>query len=257
MSPNRHPEIVLPEKEAHQRLRRYTRRSLITGGIAAVGGIAAYEWLTHAKDVDGVPWPQRRVLDFNGRLARTYLSDHGRMPTYRPEDVGGVKPNGNYGLEETVSEHDWRVRVELEEGTAVRTLSVADIKAMPRTDLITRFCCIEGWSGVAHWGGVRFRDFTRAVLPGMTKLPPYVYLETPDGEYYVGLDMKSAMHEQTILAYEQNGKPLEVNRGAPLRLAIPVKYGIKNIKQVALIRYTNERPGDYWAEEGYDYFAGL
>ena len=68
--------------------------------------------------------------------------------------------------------------------------------------------------------------------------------------------MKSALHPQTLLAYEQNGKPLAEEHGAPLRLVIPVKYGIKNIKRIGKIEYTNERPADYWAEEGYDWFAG-
>lgn len=65
------------------------------------------------------------------------------------------------------------------------------------------------------------------------------------------------MHPQTLLAYEHNGKALTGEHGAPLRLVIPVKYGIKNIKRIGSIQYTNEKPGDYWAEEGYDWFAGL
>jgi DMSO/TMAO reductase YedYZ molybdopterin-dependent catalytic subunit len=69
--------------------------------------------------------------------------------------------------------------------------------------------------------------------------------------------MKSALHPQTLLCYEMNGSPLEDEHGAPLRLVMPVKYGIKNIKRIGLIRYTNERPEDYWAEQGYDWFAGL
>ena len=81
-------------------------------------------------------------------------------------------------------------------------------------------------------------------------------LETDGREYYVGLDMQSAMHPQTLLAYELNDQPLTWQHGAPLRLAIPVKYGIKNIKRVASIRYTSVRPADYWAERGYDWYAG-
>lgn len=250
-------EFTLPEGEAQAKLARTTRRSLLTGGVAALGGYGLYRWATRSGDDDNLPGPQRRVLDFNGRLAQAYLSSHGLMPTYDVSQVGGVKPNGNYGLAKEVSPEKWRVRVELEEGHMVRTLSLNDIRAMKRVDLITRFCCIEGWSGVAHWTGVPFAEFTRAVLPGAAKLPAYVYMATDDEEYYVGLDMKSALHPQTLLAYEQNGKPLETRRGAPLRLAIPVKYGIKNIKQIALIRYTDTRPDDYWAEDGYDWFAGL
>jgi DMSO/TMAO reductase YedYZ molybdopterin-dependent catalytic subunit len=65
------------------------------------------------------------------------------------------------------------------------------------------------------------------------------------------------MHPQTLLAYELNGQPLTSDHGAPLRLIIPVKYGIKNIKRIGSIAFTNDRPEDYWAKEGYDWYAGL
>lgn len=83
-----------------------------------------------------------------------------------------------------------------------------------------------------------------------------VSLETPDGGCYVGLEMESALHPQTLLCYEMNGQPLTLAHGAPLRLVIPVKYGIKHIKRIGTIRFTNHRPADYWAEQGYDWYAG-
>ena len=55
---------------------------------------------------------------------------------------------------------------------------------------------------------------------------------------------------------EMNGKPLEDRHGAPLRLVMPVKYGIKNIKRIGTIEFTDRRPADYWAERGYDWYAG-
>ena len=85
----------------------------------------------------------------------------------------------------------------------------------------------------------------------------YVELETPDKKYYVGIDMPSAIHPQTILAYEMNDKPLEPQHGSPLRLVIPVKYGIKNLKRIGKIAFSETRPPDYWAERGYDYYAGF
>ena len=91
---------------------------------------------------------------------------------------------------------------------------------------------------------------------GISDLFRYVMLSTPDGAYYVGLDIESALHPQTLLCYEMNGQPLTRGHGAPLRLAIPVKYGIKNIKRIGTIRFTDERPADYWAERGYDWYAG-
>jgi DMSO/TMAO reductase YedYZ molybdopterin-dependent catalytic subunit len=85
----------------------------------------------------------------------------------------------------------------------------------------------------------------------------YVAMETPGRGYYVGLDMESALHPQTLLVYEMNGAPLTLLHGAPLRLGIPVKYGIKNIKRIGTIRYTDVRPADFWGERGYDWYAGL
>ena len=84
-----------------------------------------------------------------------------------------------------------------------------------------------------------------------------VGLETPDRFYYVGLDMASALHPQTLLAYEMAGSALD-SRGTAhrLRLVTPVKYGIKSIKRIGTIRFTNDRPADYWAERGYDWYAG-
>jgi DMSO/TMAO reductase YedYZ molybdopterin-dependent catalytic subunit len=55
----------------------------------------------------------------------------------------------------------------------------------------------------------------------------------------------------------KNEEPLMPEHGAPLRLAIPGKYGIKSIKRIGLIRYTDTRPYDYWYEQRYDWFAGL
>jgi DMSO/TMAO reductase YedYZ molybdopterin-dependent catalytic subunit len=85
----------------------------------------------------------------------------------------------------------------------------------------------------------------------------YVGMETPDKGYYVGIDMPSAMHPQTLLAYEVNDQPLPGKHGQPLRLIIPVKYGIKNLKRIGSISFSNTRPRDYWAEQGYDYYSGL
>ena len=155
--------------------------------------------------------------------------------------------------------------------TAVKEPAVVvtmnEIRALPRTEIVTELKCIEGWSTVVHWTGVRLVDFMRKFPPAtksgdafdpkrIDDLPEYVSMETPDGVYFVGLDMPSALHPQTILCYEMNGKPLALDHGAPLRLAIPVKYGIKNIKNIGKIKFTDERPKDYWAELGYDWYAG-
>jgi DMSO/TMAO reductase YedYZ molybdopterin-dependent catalytic subunit len=75
--------------------------------------------------------------------------------------------------------------------------------------------------------------------------------------YFVGLDMPSLVHPQTILCEKINNVPLTQEHGAPLRLMLTVKYGYKNIKRVGLIRFQDERPPDYWVTRGYDWYAGL
>jgi DMSO/TMAO reductase YedYZ molybdopterin-dependent catalytic subunit len=65
------------------------------------------------------------------------------------------------------------------------------------------------------------------------------------------------MHPQNLLVYEMGGQPLTPGHGAPLLLAMPIKYGYKQIKQIGHIRYTDTCPNDYWANLGYDWYAGL
>ncbi len=254
---DRHPEIVLPEQDLKRSLRRRTRRDFLIGGIAAAGAIGGYEWVMHSQKSNEVPSPERGVLDANGRLGRGYVSDSHLMPTYSKEQIQYLKPNGDVGVDTPLDLKAWSLQVQTGAPGGTLNLNLADIQALPRFEMITRFCCIEGWSVVTQWAGARFSDFTKKYFPPGRTLPQYVYMATPGEDYYIGLDTRSAMHPQTLLAYEQNGKPLEMIHGAPLRLAIPVKYGIKNIKRIGIIQYTDTRPGDYWYEEGYDWFAGL
>jgi len=139
-------------------------------------------------------------------------------------------------------------------------LTLDDILKLRKHDLVTQFKCIEGWSQIVHWSGVRFADLIEAYPPARRKdgtLPRYVYLETPNGDYYVGYDMKICLHPQTLLVTEMGGKPLTQFHGAPLRLHTPTKYGYKQIKRIGVIAYTDTRPDDYWTKLGYDWYAGL
>jgi DMSO/TMAO reductase YedYZ molybdopterin-dependent catalytic subunit len=250
-----HRELVLDDQHARREMQRRTRRGFVIGGLSALAGTAGLLWLTNSAEEGGTPWPQRRVLDFNARLWHTYLNDARLMPSYAPKDVRPLKPNGDIGLTDPI-DAAWKIDLTTGFGP-VLTLGLADVQALPRVEMITRFCCIEGWSTVTRWTGARFSDFTRKFFPQSHPLPRYVYLTTPDNQYYVGLDMKSALHPQTLLAYEHDGAPLTPEHGAPLRLVTPIKYGIKNIKRIGGIQFTDKRPRDYWADEGYDWFAGL
>jgi DMSO/TMAO reductase YedYZ molybdopterin-dependent catalytic subunit len=168
-----------------------------------------------------------------------------------------VRVNGKVGLADEIAT-DYKVKVE--SGEKKFEVSMDDIKALPKQEIIFEFKCIEGWSQVQHWAGVRFIDFMNYYKIGQKdaeNLFDYVGMETPDGKYYVGIDTPSAVHPQTILAYEMNGKPLEAMHGSPLRLIIPVKYGYKSLKKIGVIKFSDTRPKDYWVLFGYDFFAGL
>lgn len=150
-------------------------------------------------------------------------------------------------------------RSTLAAGTPGLLLTMEDILRFPRHELVTQFKCIEGWSQIVHWAGIRMADFLDAYPPALIdgKQPKYVYMETPDGDYYTGYDLHVCRHPQTLLVTEMMGQPLTQYHGAPLRLHMPIKYGYKQIKRIGLISYTNSKPDDYWTKLGYDWYAGL
>jgi hypothetical protein len=139
-------------------------------------------------------------------------------------------------------------------------LNMEEIRALPFTEYAVEFKCIEGWSEIVHFGGVRFLDFMKAYPPLLNpdgSLPKYVAMATPDGSFFSGYEMAAMVHPQTLLCYKMSGEDLTPVHGAPLRLACPLKYGYKQIKQIARISYTNTQPHEYWAEFGYDWHGGL
>jgi DMSO/TMAO reductase YedYZ molybdopterin-dependent catalytic subunit len=244
----------MSDLDVERQMARMTRRSLLVGGVAALAGAGAWEWLRTRRLDDGVPWPLRIGLRANEQLSRDYFRDARLTRTFAAWDIDEPRQNGDIGLDDDVAP-DWKLNVE----GAGEPFSVGmdQIKALRKVEMITELKCIEGWSRILKWGGVPFRDFTARYAPGKTDPNSYVALETPDRKYYVGLDMASAMHPQTLLCYEMNGQPLPDEHGAPLRLVIPVKYGIKNLKRIGKIAFSNTRPPDFWAERGYDWYAGF
>jgi hypothetical protein len=144
-------------------------------------------------------------------------------------------------------------------GTPGLLLTMDELRKLPRVELVTEFKCIEGWSQITQWAGVRLRDFIDAFPPAPVngRMPRYVYMETPDGDYYCGYDMAAARHPQSTLVMEMSGQPLRPEHGAPLRLHMPIKYGYKQIKRIGLIAYTDVKPDDFWTKLGYDWYAGL
>ena len=241
--------------EAKRTMSAKSRRGFLIGGVTALAGVFGWRWLSDETKQALL----RRTFEFNERVSQ--LFGHTRLaPEFSPDRVTiPARYNGGEGLYSELDPANWRLNVG---GIAGRredlVLTIDDIKRLPRTEMTTEFKCIEGWSTIVHWAGLRFSDLVAACgVSDPRVLPSYVSITTPDEKYFVGWDIQSALHPQTLLAYEMNGQPLEMVHGAPLRLASPLKYGIKQIKRIGRIEFTDTRPRDYWAENGYDWYAGL
>jgi DMSO/TMAO reductase YedYZ molybdopterin-dependent catalytic subunit len=135
-------------------------------------------------------------------------------------------------------------------------ISLPDLQKMPLQSMVIRHVCVEGWAAIVQWGGVRLQDLIALAQPQPTAR--YVYFESGDG-YYSSWDLPSALHPQTLLAYQMNGQPLPIENGAPLRLAAPIKLGYKQSKWVTKVTLLSQLPNKqgYWEDQGYEWFAGL
>mgnify|MGYP000072151403 CR=1 FL=1 len=136
------------------------------------------------------------------------------------------------------------------------SLSLGEVEKMPLTSMTIRHVCVEGWAAIVQWGGVRLRDIVALAQPKANVR--YVYFKSADG-YYESWDLASALHPQTLLAYQKNGQPLPIENGAPLRLASPVKLGYKQSKWITQVTLLSQKPKllGYWEDRGYEWFAGL
>lgn len=246
-------EITISEKK----LRNNTILSFAVFIVFLAGAWLLWTKLHEAPKVADAPKPLRSALNFNGSFFSNFLKAQHLARTFPlASAVPHVRVNGGVGMDNTFDPSTWKLRV-IRNPSDTLLLTINDIRALPKTDIIFDFKCIEGWSQVTHWAGAKFSDFAAKYnLSAQTQMN-YVGMQTPDKKYYVGIDMPSIMHPQTLLCYEMNGKPLPMNQGYPLRLIIPVKYGIKHLKRIGTIFFSNERPPDYWYEQGYDYFSGL
>jgi DMSO/TMAO reductase YedYZ molybdopterin-dependent catalytic subunit len=136
-------------------------------------------------------------------------------------------------------------------------LSLAALKNIPFTSVIMQHVCVEGWAAVVQWGGLKLRDLAKMVQPKDSA--KYVLFQSAD-KYTESWDLASAIHPQTLLAYQMNGAPIPDDNGAPIRLAAPIKLGYKQSKWVTKVTFVSQIPKGgkgYWEEEGYEWFGGI
>jgi DMSO/TMAO reductase YedYZ molybdopterin-dependent catalytic subunit len=267
---------VEPRSVPAETLARATRRDffLFAGGALAAGaGLffllppqvkrrwAKWSWL------DSLEARRQKVMDgsltFDDDVAEALFSPTRRVRTYSRRDVTPLRNNYNGRTPGPAYRAQWSLTLTgLASGQDV-VLTAADLARMPHHEQVTRLCCVEGWSAIAWWGGFRFRELLEAhpPAPGMrwASLESAVNLDgagNPD-PYYVSIDLDTARHEQSLLATHHGGQPLGTDHGAPLRLVVPMKLGLKNIKAITKIAYVRDEPRDYWGERGYSKYDGL
>ena len=145
----------------------------------------------------------------------------------------------------------------LEVGGLVRRplrLTLEQLAALPRVTHRVNHYCVEGWTAVTQWTGVRVSTLAR--MAGVLPEAEYADFQSFDADYHESWDLESALHRQTLVAYGWDGGPLGARHGAPARLHSPVKLGYKSVKYLTRIVFLPRRNGGYWSDRGYEWYAG-
>jgi len=205
-----------------------------------------------------------RVLTFDDDVAEALYSRDRLVRTYERPDARPLRNNYHGRTPGPDYLAGWRLTLSGLASGQVERLPIEALRSrFARREMNTRLVCVEGWSHVAAWGGFRFGELLDAYPPApgarWAALRSMVSLDAR-GEpepYYVSLDLETARHPQSLLATHHAGAPLTLAHGAPLRLVVPMKLGLKNIKAITDIAYTADEPADYWNERGYSRYDGI
>jgi len=247
------PDAELIIKDAAKELkaparRLFGKRILSLGGLAMLSGCS----ITDDKSVNAM---LRTMSRFNDNVQALLFDPNALAPTYPESMITRPFPfNAFYDIDEVpqVDPSGYTLTIGgLVNGKRVWTLD--ELHAMPQESQITRHICIEGWSAIGRWGGVRFAHFlARAEADTSAK---YVAFHCADN-YSTSIDMPTALHAQTQLTLTYDGQTLPPKYGFPMKLRMPTKLGYKNPKHIVAITVTNEYPGGYWENQGYNWFGG-
>lgn len=134
-------------------------------------------------------------------------------------------------------------------------LSMADLRALPHHEQITQHFCIQGWSGVAKWGGVSMQTILDLVKPSAEAKWVIFYSlgdGADEGRYYDAHPIEQMRYHLTMLAYDMNGEPLSYGHGAPLRLRNEVQLGFKQVKWISGIEFVKDYADVGGGEGGYN-----
>jgi DMSO/TMAO reductase YedYZ molybdopterin-dependent catalytic subunit len=232
--------------------RLFLKRGLSLGALSLLSGCDLTDQITYDDRVQKMLTAMSRWND----RAQAWLFDPNRLaPEFPASMITDPFPFNAYYEEDEVRVVD-STDYKLEVGGMVRekkTWRLPELYALPQVSQITRHICVEGWSAIGKWSGPRFSEFLARI--GADTSARYVGFKCAD-DYYTSIDMATALHPQTIMAFKYADAILPPKYGFPWKLRIPTKLGFKNPKHVMAMFVTNEDPGGYWEDKGYNWFSG-
>ncbi len=249
--------------------RRFLGRAAAAGGALLLSGCDALSrsaWFPRLLGSgESLSAAAQRLLTSRKALAQEF-SDADRSPEFRSN--GTAMPNNpDYEALSARAFVDYRLAVGgLVEKPA--SFSLAELRALPSRTQTTRHDCVEGWSAIGKWQGARLSALLEMVKPRPEARYVMFYCADPmeaDGTapYYESIDFDDAFHEQTILAYQLNDRPLPIKNGAPIRLRVERQLGYKHAKYIMRIELVESfahiagGKGGYWEDYGYEWYAGI
>lgn len=249
----------------------FSRRKLITTGLAAAAGIAGLSAADRIARRYGLIPPDSGGIYGPGETltyaAQRLLTRHSLAREF-PRSMISEKPFGNeiappgdaFKQHQAVGFKDWQLAVG---GMVARptTFSLADLRSMPAKSQITEVVCEEGWSYVAEWIGTPLHHVLQEV--GVHPQARYVVYNSIEKDWWESVDMADALHPQTFLTLGMNNGDLPVQFGGPLRLRVPRQLGYKSVKFIQKITLTDSMKGfgkglgSASPEAGYSWYAGI
>ena len=241
-------------KDAAKLLPDPTRRLFLRGG-ASLGALAM---LTGCDIVDGDSAERvlRKISRFNDGVQAWMFNPNKLAPSYPESAITKPFPFNGFYPEDDAPEIDG-ANYKLEVGGLIdnkEPWTLEQLYALPQETQITRHVCVEGWSAIGKWTGVRLSEFLRRL--GADTRAKYVWFQCADG-YSTTIDMPTALHPQTQLTFKFADEILPRKYGFPIKCRMPTKIGFKNPKYITAIYVQNNDAGGYWEDRGYNWFSGL
>lgn len=251
------PDMAYVLRTAARRLdlstrRAFLRQSLGFGTLGLLSGCSVTDGLSAESALSS-------MNDFNDRV-QAWLFDPARLAREypasaitRPFPFNSFYSPNSPDLAPVIEAAGWVLNVtgRVEHKADWTLLQLYDL---PRVTQITRHICIEGWSAIGQWSGVRLSHFLQRV--GADLRAKYVTFRCDD-DYVTSIDMATALHPQTQLCLWMDGQVLPRRYGFPLKLRVPTKLGFKNAKHVGEIEVGNDYTGGTWETYGYNWHSGL